>query len=68
MTLPQVNQSQFDIRPIDWTGLPTRFLNPGELEVLIALVRDVSPTAVIEFGVNVGRTAKALLSNVETID
>jgi len=40
---------------------------PGDLEVLIALVRSVNPRHVIEFGVNVGRTAKAILANVPGI-
>jgi predicted O-methyltransferase YrrM len=48
--------------------LPKRFLNEGELEVLIALFRSVSPRVVIEFGCNVGRTAKALLREIPTIE
>jgi predicted O-methyltransferase YrrM len=68
--LPSVPQSSFDVQPIDWTGLPTDYMdvNDGELETLIALVRSVSPRHVIEFGVNVGRTAKAILANVEGIE
>jgi predicted O-methyltransferase YrrM len=54
--------------PIDWTGLPTRFMPPGDLEVLVALVRSVSPRHVIEFGVNVGRTARAIMANVPGIE
>lgn len=42
-------------------------MNPGELEVLVALIGSVSPKAVIEIGVNEGRTAKALLANVPSI-
>lgn len=68
VSLPILPQTSFDIRPINWEGLPRRFLNPGELEVLIALVRSVEPRHVIEFGVNVGRTAKALLANVPSIE
>jgi len=41
---------------------------PGDLEVLIALVRSVNPRHVIEFGVNVGRTAKAIMANVPGIE
>lgn len=66
--LPRVPKSSLDVRPIDWTGLPTRYMNPGELETLIALVRGVAPQHVIEFGVNVGRTAKAMLANVPGIE
>ncbi len=43
-------------------------MNSGELEVLVALIGSVKPKTVIEFGVNEGRTAKALLSNVPTIE
>jgi predicted O-methyltransferase YrrM len=68
MNLPQISKATLNVRPIDWTGLPGRFMNPGELEVLIALVRSVSPKAVLEFGVNVGRTAKAILSHVPGIE
>jgi predicted O-methyltransferase YrrM len=43
-------------------------MNEGELETLIALVRSVKPAHVIEFGVNVGRTAKAIMANVPGIE
>jgi methyltransferase family protein len=68
MSLPTVPASQFDVQPIDWAGLSRRYMNPGELEVLIALVRSVSPRHVIEIGVNAGRTAKAILANVPGIE
>jgi predicted O-methyltransferase YrrM len=45
-----------------------RFMNKGELEVLIALMASVSPRRVVEFGVNAGRTAKAILANVTGIE
>jgi len=66
--LPSVLQSSLEVWPIDWTGLPTRFMPPGDLEVLVALVRSVSPRHVIEFGVNVGRTARAIMANVPGIE
>jgi predicted O-methyltransferase YrrM len=68
LNLPVVPQSQLDVRLIDWSGLSRRFMNEGELEVLIALVRSVGPRAVLEFGVNEGRTAKAILQNVDGIE
>jgi len=43
-------------------------MNPGELEVLVALFRSVSPWVVIEFGCNEGRTAKVLLREIPTIE
>jgi predicted O-methyltransferase YrrM len=66
--LPSVSQSSLDVQRIDWRGLPRRFMHEGELETLIALIRSVWPRHVIEFGVNVGRTAKAILANVPGIE
>lgn len=43
-------------------------MNPGELEVLVALARLAAPRVAVEFGVNEGRTAKALMRNVDTIE
>jgi predicted O-methyltransferase YrrM len=68
MKLPLVPQASLNIQPIDWTGLDRRFLNPGELEVLVALVRSVNAKGVLEIGCNTGRTAKALLDNVPSIE
>ncbi|WP_292451266.1 class I SAM-dependent methyltransferase [Mesorhizobium sp.] len=68
LKLPAVEQASLDVKPIDWRGLPTRFMNPGEMEVLVALANSVRPKTVIEFGVNDGRTAKALMLNVKTIE
>lgn len=43
-------------------------VNEGELETLIALIRMVKePRRVLEIGVNVGRTAKAIMANVPGI-
>lgn len=41
---------------------------PGELEVLVHLVRSVEPRTMIEFGCRDGRTAKIMLNNVTTLD
>lgn len=67
LTLPVVSKQSIGMQPIDWTGLPRRFINPDELECLIALLRAVKPRTVVEFGVNEGRTAKALLNNLPSI-
>lgn len=42
-------------------------MNPGELEILVALVASVKPRGVLEFGVNEGRTAKVILQHVPGI-
>lgn len=67
MKLQTVSRSRLSLRPIDWTGLTRRFMNESELETLIALVASVQAKAVLEFGVNTGRTAKAILANVPGI-
>jgi predicted O-methyltransferase YrrM len=66
--LPSIAKETLGVRPIDWNGLPHRFMNPGELETLAALFRSVQPRVVIEFGCNEGRTAKALLREVQSIE
>lgn len=43
-------------------------MNPNELETLIALIGSVKPKGVLEFGVNVGRTAQAILEFCPTIE
>lgn len=68
MKLPRIPQSQLEVRPINWSGLTRRYMNPGELEVLIALVRSAQPRGVLEFGCNEGRTARAILDHVEGIE
>jgi len=68
MKLPLISQKEIGAKPIDWHGLTRRFMNPGELEALIALVRGVNPKGVLEIGVNGGRTAKAILDHVDGIE
>lgn len=68
LTLPAIAQSELEVAPIDWCGLPKRFLNPGEAEVLVALMRSVQARRVVEIGCHDGRTAKLMLHNVPTID
>lgn len=68
MKLPTVDPATLTVRPIDWTGLDQRYMNPGELEILIALIRSVNPRGVLEIGVNSGRTARAILDPVPGIE
>lgn len=49
-------------------GLPERYVWPGELDVLIHLVRSVNARTVVEFGCNNGRTAAAILRNVPSVE
>ena len=68
MPLPQVPQSQFDLRGMDLAGLPPRFMNTGEREVIIALMKGVKARRVLEIGCHTGGTALGILRNVRTID
>jgi predicted O-methyltransferase YrrM len=48
---------------------PSRFyMHEGELDLLVGLFATVKPRAVIEFGVNVGLTAHALLNHIPEIE
>lgn len=67
MKLQTVSRSRLNLRPFNWAGVSRRFMNTGELETLIALVASVRPRTVLEFGVNAGRTAKAILDCVPGI-
>ena len=46
---------------------PPRFFNPGELDILVELIRRVSPKVIVEFGCNEGRASATILKNVEGI-
>lgn len=50
------------------SGLPERYVHPGELDVLIELLRSVDARRVAEFGCNNGRTAAAILRNLSDIE
>jgi predicted O-methyltransferase YrrM len=65
--LQSVAMDTLGVQPIDWNGLPRRFMNPGELEVLAGLFRSVTPRVAIELGCNEGRTAKVLLREVRSL-
>lgn len=65
LCLPKITLSP---KPINWSGLEHRYMNPNELEALCELVRSVKPKSVVEIGINTGRTAKAILREVEGIE
>jgi predicted O-methyltransferase YrrM len=52
----------------DLSGLPSRYVHPGELDILIHLIRGIDARTVVEFGCNNGRTAAAVLRNVTGIE
>lgn len=54
-------------RQYDLEGIPTRYFNKGEIEVLLSLIDSVNAETVIEFGVNNGRTPLAVLRNIPSV-
>lgn len=54
-------------RKYDTKGLPDRFFNPGELDVLLHLMESVGARTVVEFGVNTGRNPAAAFRNLPTV-
>lgn len=69
LTLPRIAPSAIaGLRPIPADHLPQRYLWPGELDVIVALVASVNPRTVLEIGCNTGRTARAVLDHVPTIE
>ena len=66
VTLPVV---QIDKKWCEWSSHSVRrYMLEGELEQLLALINSVGPSSMIEFGVNEGRTAIAVLKNFPDID
>jgi predicted O-methyltransferase YrrM len=64
MTLP--SESRESLLPDRYWCFPSRrYMRDGELDVLVALVNSVRPHTMIEFGVNDGLTACAMLQAVE---
>lgn len=64
-----VSKASLDVRDIQLDDVPTRYMNPGELEVLVALVKSTFayPSRMVEFGCNIGRTAKVILREVPSL-
>lgn len=52
----------------DVAGLPKDYFNPGELEVFLGLIEQHRPSVVVEFGVNRGRNAAAVLRNFDFVE
>jgi predicted O-methyltransferase YrrM len=66
--LPSVTKASLgSLWPIDWLGLHQKYLCPGEMEVMAALLREVEAKTMIEFGCRDGRTAWVLLHNVAAL-
>jgi predicted O-methyltransferase YrrM len=66
MPLPVVD---IDPKWCEWNSHSVRmYMLEGELEQILALVNSVQPFSMIEFGVNVGMTAAAILTNFPDIE
>jgi predicted O-methyltransferase YrrM len=64
--LPRVNKADLGI--VEDNGTVRQYMLRGEQEVLLALVGSVQPRAMIEIGVNIGRTAQAVLQHIGSIE
>ena len=65
--LPIIKKSE--LANLDKWKLPKlRYLNSGEIEVLLALIESVNPRTILEIGVNEGLTAKQILDNIPSIE
>ena len=53
---------------IDWCGLHQGYLQVGEMEILVDLVRSVDARTMIEIGCRDGRTARVMLKNVSSLE
>jgi predicted O-methyltransferase YrrM len=59
---------QTDDEMINWLGLHREYLQLGEMEILVEMLREIKAQTVVEIGCRDGRTAKVLLHNVPTIE
>jgi predicted O-methyltransferase YrrM len=68
--LPKIPASELPVHPmpVDWQGLPATYLNFGELEIIVALIRAAERRdIVVEIGLAEGRTAKAVLRELPDV-
>lgn len=66
LRLPKVNAPENPVA-VNWGEYTRRYMNPGELEALLSMMRNMGARFVAEFGCNEGRTAQAALQYVPTI-
>lgn len=63
MSLPIISKSELNI-----SGHTVRpYMQPGEENVLLALIDSCAPESMIEIGVNEGRTARSVLDQINSI-
>jgi predicted O-methyltransferase YrrM len=60
--------TELDIKRIEWRPeLHREYLNLGEMEIIVALLRKLGARSMVEIGCRDGRTARVLLDNVPTL-
>jgi predicted O-methyltransferase YrrM len=64
--LERVSQASLGVSRVN--GPFSLYLNQNETSILIALVGNVAPRVMIEFGCNMGITAKRVLDNVQSLE
>ena len=66
--LKNIYATELDIQRVDWRPeLHREYLNLGEMEIIVALVRSVRAQTMTEIGCRDGRTARVLLDNVPSL-
>lgn len=61
-------RTQLNPRRLDLEGVSARYMTHAELEVVVALVESTNPKAVVEFGINSGRTASVILKEIKSVE
>jgi predicted O-methyltransferase YrrM len=64
--MKQFTLSELEVKPVK--GPFSKYMTPQETAILIKLIGSVSPKVVIEFGCNLGITARRILDNVPSIE
>jgi predicted O-methyltransferase YrrM len=65
--IPTISKYEF-VRPALRDYFANPYLNREETGLVVSLMHEVEPKIVIEFGVQLGRTAKVLLANLPSIE
>jgi predicted O-methyltransferase YrrM len=67
--LPIMPKCEIPIKPVNAKDLPQEYLGPGELEIIVALVRMAKQHRVmVEIGLAAGRTAKTVLREIPYLE
>jgi predicted O-methyltransferase YrrM len=67
MSIIAVDKNHLDIKAVNWLALHREYLQEGEMECIVALLRQIGAQTVVEIGCRDGRTACVLLQNVRSL-